>query len=219
MGLGKLGINGLLGIGILVSISSILVSIVSMINGTHKNEESGKTTNYKTTWRLINAILRVIAFLMIIALSVYINLIKKDSPLSKDFGWRKLIGTTILIYGIMAGFNILNLFAPWGEGAGVHIARIVIEAINICIGFIQFWSYSTKFIANMSEHSLDHVMVNNPLYQKVAEILNSGKVPQSKLSSMAQVTIDKTAAAVNEGKKEFGKRQRRRNPPKRRKKK
>ena len=112
MGLGKLGINGILGMGILVSISSILVSVMSMVNGTHKNEENGKTTNYKTTWRLVNAILRIIAFLMIIALSVYINLIKKDSSLSKDFGWRKLIGSTILIYGIMAGFNILNLFAP-----------------------------------------------------------------------------------------------------------
>ena len=141
----KLGINGILGIGILVSISSTLVAVMSMINGTYKDEESGKTTNYQITWRFVNAILRSIAFLMILALTAYIHLINKTSALSKDRGWRKLIRITIIPYGLMAGFNILNLLAPWGEGAGVHIARVVIEAINLLFSIIQFWSFLTKF--------------------------------------------------------------------------
>ena len=81
MGLGKLGINGILGMGILVSISSILVSVMSMVNGTHKNEENGKTTNYKTTWRLINAILRTISLLMIVGIWVSVTFINKTSVL------------------------------------------------------------------------------------------------------------------------------------------
>ena len=218
----KLGINGILGIGILVSISSTLVAVMSMINGTYKDEESGKTTNYQITWRFVNAILRSIAFLMILALTAYIHLINKTSALSKDRGWRKLIRITIIPYGLMAGFNILNLLAPWGEGAGVHIARVVIEAINLLFSIIQFWSFLTKFVANMSDQSVDHVMTNNPLFKKKATFLSGGNVPTSELSSMDQLKIDKTAAAVNKGtstnSKAFGDRQRRRNPPKRRKK-
>ena len=214
----KLGINGILGIGILVSISSTLVAVMSMINGTYKDEESGKTTNYKTTWRFVNAILRSIAFLMILALTAYIHLINKTSALSKDRGWRKLIRITIIPYGLMAGFNILNLLAPWGEGAGVHIARVVIEAINLLFSIIQFWSFSTKFVANMSDQSVNHVMTNNPFFKEKAKLLSGGNVPKSELSSMDQLTIDKTAAAVNKGKEAFGERQRRRNPSKKRKK-
>ena len=46
MKLGKLGINGMILIGILVSISSIIVSIVSLFNGTYKDENKRAMHNF-----------------------------------------------------------------------------------------------------------------------------------------------------------------------------
>ena len=215
MGLDKLGINGILGIGILVSISSIIVSVVSMINGTHKNEESGKITNYKITWRFVNAILCGIAVLITIGLSLFINLsTNKDSVLIKDFGWRKLIGSTILPYILIAVLNVLNVFIPWGEGIGVHIARIVIEVFNILFSLVKVYSFSTKFMANINQQSLNDVMNKNKFYNIIATIKSFGKKPKSELSSMKKFEINETAAAVNKGTSEvkaFGERQKRRN--------
>ncbi len=222
MGLGKLGINGLLGIGILVSILSVLVSIVSLADGTY-TDEGGNTTNYKTTWRLINAILCAVVVIITIVLTVFINLsANKDSALIKDFGWRKLIAGTILPYIAVTVVNVINFLIPWGEGIGVHVARIIIELINIACALAQVYSFGTKLMASVNQQTLDDVMKKNPLYKEIAKVKTIGKTPTSELSSLEKFKIKETADAVNKGKKgkeEFGKRQRRRNPPKRRKKK
>lgn len=226
MGLGKLGINGMILIGILVSISSILVSVMSMINGTHTNEEGGETTNYKTTWRFVNAILRTISLLMIVGIWVSVTFINKNSVLSTDFTWRLIIGTTIFLYLASAVLNWVNLFVPWGKGPGVHIARIIIETLNICIGLIQFGSYCTKFMANVKQQGVTDVMNKNPIYEKFMEFIH-GKNLQTTTSSFedakrqlqAKATVQATQeASQTSPKKEFGERQRRRNPPKKRKK-
>ena len=224
MKLGKLGINGLLGIGILVSILSVFVSIVSLADGTY-TDEGGKTTNYKTTWRLINAILGIVVVIITVVLTMFMNFsANKDSALIKDFGWRKLIAGTILPYIAIAVVNVINFLIPWGEGTGVHVARFIIELINIACALVKVYSFGTKLMASVNQQTLDDVMKKNPLYKEIAKVKTAGKTPTSELSSMEKFKINKTATAVNEGKeaspeKEFGKRQRRRNPPKRRKKK
>ena len=224
MGLGKLGINGLLGIGILVSILSVLVSIVSLADGTY-TDEGGNTTNYKTTWRLINAILCIVVVITIVVLKLFIILTaNKDSALIKDFGWRKLIAGTILPYIAIAVVNVINFLIPWGEGTGVHVARVVIEVINILFSLVKVYSFGTKLMASVNQQTLDDVMNKNPLYKEIAKVKTLRKTPpKSELSSMKKFEIKETATAVNEGKEaspkeEFGKRQRRRNPSKRRKK-
>ena len=218
MGLSKLGINGLLGIGILVSILSLLVSIVSLADGTY-TDEGGKTTNYKTTWRLINAILCAVVVITIVVLKLFIIFTaNKDSALIKDFGWRKLIAGTILPYIAIAVVNVINFLIPWGEGTGVHVARVVIEVINILFSLVKVYSFGTKLMASVNQQTLDDVMKKNSLYKEIAKIKTGGKPPTSELSSLEQLKINKTADEVNGGKKEFGKRQKRRNPSKRRKK-
>ena len=228
MGLGKLGINGMILIGILVSISSILVSVMSMVNGTHTNEESGETTNYKTTWRLINAILRTISLLMIVGIWVSVTFINKTSVLSTDFTWRLIIGTTIFLYLASAVLNWVNLFIPWGKGPGVHIARIIIESINICLGLIQFWSYCTKFMANAKQQGITDVFNKNPMYEGLIETLHGKnlestvstfKQAEQKMQAKATVQATQEASQKTTPNKAFGERQRRRNPSKRRKKK
>ena len=216
MGLGKLGINGLLGIGILVSILSVLVSIVSLADGTY-TDEGGNTTNYKTTWRLINAILCAVVVIITIVLTVFINLsANKDSALIKDFGWRKLIAGTILPYIAVAVVNVINFLIPWGEGIGVHVARFIIELINIACALVKVYSFGTKLMASVNQQTLDDVMKKNPLYKEIATVKSLGKKPKSELSSMKKFEINETATAVNEGKeappeKAFGERQKRRN--------
>ena len=69
-----------------------------------------------------------------------------------------IIGTTIFLYLASAVLNWVNLFVPWGKGPGVHIARIIIETLNICIGLIQFGSYCTKFMANVKLQGVTDVM-------------------------------------------------------------
>lgn len=216
MNLSKLGINGLLGIGILVSIFSLIVSIVSLANGTY-TDEGGKTTNYKTTWRLVNAILCVLVVIIIVVLKMFIIFSAKDSALIKDFGWRKLIARTIIPYGLMAVVNVINFLIPWGEGIGVHVARFIIELINIACALVKVYSFGTKLMASINHQTLNDVMKKNLLYAEIAKIKTfSDTPPKSELSSMKKFEINETATAVNEGKeasqkKAFGERQKRRN--------
>tara|TARA_B100001093_G_scaffold498019_1_gene545631 strand:+ start:1220 stop:1894 length:675 start_codon:yes stop_codon:yes gene_type:complete len=222
MSLSKLGIKGMLAIGALVSIASILVSILSLFNGTYKDEnDSTKNTNYKTTWRFANAILKSISLLMIVGIWVSVTFINKTDVLSTDFTWRLIIGTTIFVYLVSTVFNWVNLFIPWGEGPGVHIARIIIESINIVIGLYQFWSYSTKLMASIKHQGVTDVMKKNPLYEGPTELLHLGKNLETKVSSFEETKQNQQAQKTKEAlqvKEEFGKRQRRRNPSKRRKK-
>mgnify|MGYP006431061893 CR=1 FL=1 len=224
MKLGKLGINGMILIGILVSISSIIVSIVSLFNGTYKDEATGETTNYKKTWRLINAILRTISLLMIVGIWVSVTFINKTSVLSTDFTWRLIIGTTIFLYLASAVLNWVNLFVSWGKGPGVHIARIIIETLNICIGLIQFWSYCTKFMANAKQQGVTDVMNKNPMYKWPMEFLHgknlettTSALENTKRNMQATATAQATVQATQEASqksspnKAFGERQRRRN--------
>ena len=207
MKLGKLGINGMILIGILVSISSIIVSIVSLFNGTYKDEATGETTNYKKTWRLINAILRTISLLMIVGIWVSVTFINKTSVLSTDFTWRLIIGTTIFLYLASAVLNWVNLFVSWGKGPGVHIARIIIETLNICIGLIQFWSYCTKFMANAKQQGVH----GKNLETTTSALENTKRNMQATATAQATVQATQEASQKSSPNKAFGERQRRRN--------
>jgi len=220
MKLSKLGIKGMLAIGALVSISTVIVSIVSLFNGTYKDEATGETTNYKTTWRFVNAILRTITLLMIVGVWVNVTFINKNDVLSKDFTWRLIIGTTIFVYLVTTVLNWVNLFIKWGEGPGVHIARIIIESINIVLGLYQFWSYCTKLVASIKHQGVTHVCDNNPVFEGVTELVHGGKDLKSKVSSFEETKQEQQAQKTKEAlQEEFGERQKRRNPSKRKRKK
>tara|TARA_B100000674_G_scaffold135593_1_gene105179 strand:- start:715 stop:1215 length:501 start_codon:yes stop_codon:yes gene_type:complete len=164
---------------------------------------------------------------MIVGIWVSVTFINKTSVLSTDFTWRLIIGTTIFLYLASAVLNWINLLVSWGKGPGVHIARIIIETLNICIGLIQFWSYCTKFIANVKQQGVTDVMNKNPIYEGLMETVHGGKDLKTTTSSFkaaerqlqAKATVQATQeASQTSPKKEFGERQRRRNPPKKRKK-
>ena len=228
MNLRKLGINGMILIGILVSILSVLVSIVSLADGTYTEEGTGETTNYKKTWRLINALLRTISLFMVVGIWLYVTFVDKTPVLSKDFTWRLIIGTTIFLYLALAVVNWINFLVPWGKGPGVHIARIVIETLNILIGLIQFWSYCTKFMANIKQQGVTDVMSKNLIYgwlmktvhgKDLKTTTSSFKAAERQLQAKATVQATQEASQTSPAKTNpFGERQKRRNPSKRRKK-
>ena len=137
----KMGVYGALSLGIVTSVVSMIVSLVSIADGTDKEDN----TDYKITWRFLNFWLKLGMTIFIGAVLIQVNFINKKTILSKDYGWRGIITRTLIanfIHTILCG---ANMFIEWGEGPLVHVARVIIEIINIAltfgIGFI-FFPYS-----------------------------------------------------------------------------
>ena len=224
----NMGIYGALSLGILASLASIGVSVVSIADGTYKDDN----TDYKSTWRFINFFLKLSMTIFIGVVLFQINFINKTTIISEDYGWRNIILRTFLanfFHMILCGVNAFVI--KWGEGPLVHVARVIIEIINIALTFgIGFLSFSRSALSHHGRRDVKHTMDNNKMFKFVQTILNGGKVPQKdnrKEKAQASSSASETVAMLNEQKntqkttpnKAFGERQRRRNPSKKRKKK
>tara|TARA_B100001063_G_scaffold196999_1_gene189114 strand:- start:3290 stop:3949 length:660 start_codon:yes stop_codon:yes gene_type:complete len=219
MGLGKLGINGILALGLLACVFSVGTSIASLAD----IDDSQSEHTYKTTWRLLQVVFRSLITLANIILWGMLTFGNVKSRLKKDFGWRKIIFTTFLWNLSLTVISVLNLIMKYGKGHGIHVVRTVIEIINIASTFlIGFWPFVTKMVAHIKEQSLDDVKEKNPLFKTSLDIqhLDPKTVPNTSFSSGVTSEMKTQAKMINKSaKKDFGKRQRRRNPPKKRKKK
>jgi hypothetical protein len=171
-----MGIYGALSLGILASLASIGVSVVSIADGTYKEDN----TDYKSTWRFIYFFLKLSMTIFIGVVLFQINFINKKTIISRDYGWRNIILRTFaanFIHLILCFFNALVI--EWGEGPLVHVARVKIEIINIALTFgIGFLFFSRTLFSHHGSRDVKHTMDNNEMFKFVQTILNIGKVPE-----------------------------------------